>query len=380
MRGVRRVVFAGGGTGGHLFPALSVADELRRRDERCDIVFIGGRGGLEERVVPEQGYSLELLEVEGLKGKRGMKRAKSLYKALAATYRAIGLLRRLKPVGVIGSGSYASGPVVLAAKLLRLKTAILEQNAIPGITNRYLGRFVDRVYVSFEESCCYFPEERVMLAGNPVRREILEEAARQREELIARRKSSFTILVFGGSQGAKTINTAVLDALEYLTDMVNSIRIIHQTGVEWCDEVRAGYERKGLLSAGSGKRNGSIVEVLPFIEDMSTAYASADLVICRAGATSIAEITALGLASVLIPYPFAADNHQEVNARLLSGRGAAVMVGQDGLTGQVMAEEIRTLYNDREKLHGIRSASKALGRPGALDTIVDDYLRLLDVA
>ncbi len=374
------MVFAGGGTGGHLFPALSVADELRRRDERCDIVFIGGRGGLEERVVPEQGYCLELLEVEGLKGKRGMKRVKSLYKALAATYRAIGLLRRLKPVGVIGSGSYASGPVVLAAKLLRLKTAILEQNAIPGITNRYLGRYVDRVYVSFEESCSYFPEERVILAGNPVRREILEEAARQREELIARRKSSFTILVFGGSQGAKTINTAVLDSLEYLTDMVNSIRIIHQTGVEWCDEVRAGYERKGLLAAGGGKRNGGIVEVVPFIEDMSTAYASADLVICRAGATSIAEITALGLASVLIPYPFAADNHQEINARLLSGRGAAVMLGQDGLTGQVMAEEIRTLYNDREKLHGIRSASKALGRPGALDTIADDYLGLLDVS
>ena len=374
------MVFAGGGTGGHLFPALSVADELRRRDERCDIVFIGGRGGLEERVIPERGYSLELLEVEGLKGKRGMKRVKSLYKALAATYRAIGLLRRLKPIGVIGSGSYASGPVVLAAKLLRLKTAILEQNAIPGITNRYLGRFVDRVYVSFEESCSYFPEERVILAGNPVRREILEEAARQREELIARRKRSFTILVFGGSQGAKTINTAVLDALEYLTDMVNSIRIIHQTGVEWCDEVRAGYERKGLLAAGGGKSNGGIVEVVPFIEDMATAYTSADLVICRAGATSIAEITALGLASVLIPYPFAADNHQEVNARLLSGRGAAVMVGQDGLTGQVMAEEIRALYNDREKLHGIRTASKALGRPGALDTIVDDYLRLLDVA
>jgi len=377
MRGVK-VVFAGGGTGGHIFPALSVAGELRRRDEQCEIVFVGGRGGLEERVVPEQGYSLELLDVEGLKGTSGMKRVKSLYKALAATGRALGLLRRLKPAGVIGSGSYASGPVVLAAKLLRIKSAILEQNAIPGMTNRYLGKYVDRVYVSFEESRGYFPEERVVVTGNPVRREILEEAAREREEIIKRRKSRFTILVFGGSQGAKTINTAILDALEYLTDMVNSIRIIHQSGVEWRDEVRAGYERKGLL-AGGGKRGG-MVEVLPFIEDMSGAYASADLIVCRAGATSIAEITALGLASILIPYPFAADNHQEVNASLLSGRGAAVMLGQDGLTGQVMAEEIRTLYNDRDKLHGIRSASKALGRPEALNNIVDDYLRLLDVA
>ncbi|MFQ5329511.1 MAG: undecaprenyldiphospho-muramoylpentapeptide beta-N-acetylglucosaminyltransferase [Thermodesulfobacteriota bacterium] len=378
MRGVK-VLFAGGGTGGHLFPALSVAGELRRRDEHCDIVFVGGRGGLEERVVPEQGYSLELLDVAGLKGTSGMKRVKSLYKALAATGKSLVLLRRLKPLGVIGSGSYASGPVVLAAKMLRLKTAILEQNAIPGITNRYLGRYVDRVYVSFEESRGYFPEERVVVTGNPVRREILEEAARQREEIIKRRKGRFTILVFGGSQGAKTINTAILDALEYLTDVVNSIRIIHQSGVEWCDEVKGGYERKGLLSGG-GKRSGGMVEVLPFIEDMSSAYAAADLVICRAGATSIAEITALGLASILIPYPFAADNHQEVNARLLSGRGAAVMLGQDGLTGQVMAGEIRTLYTDREKLHGIRSASKALGMPGALDAIVDDYLRLLDVA
>lgn len=352
---------------------------MRRRDEHCDIVFVGGRGGLEERVVPEQGYSLELLDVAGLKGTSGMKRVKSLYKALAATGKSLVLLRRLKPLGVIGSGSYASGPVVLAAKMLRLKTAILEQNAIPGITNRYLGRYVDRVYVSFEESRGYFPEERVVVTGNPVRREILEEAARQREEIIKRRKGRFTILVFGGSQGAKTINTAILDALEYLTDVVNSIRIIHQSGVEWCDEVKGGYERKGLLSGG-GKRSGGMVEVLPFIEDMSSAYAAADLVICRAGATSIAEITALGLASILIPYPFAADNHQEVNARLLSGRGAAVMLGQDGLTGQVMAGEIRTLYTDREKLHGIRSASKALGMPGALDAIVDDYLRLLDVA
>ncbi|MEE9590888.1 MAG: undecaprenyldiphospho-muramoylpentapeptide beta-N-acetylglucosaminyltransferase [Thermodesulfobacteriota bacterium] len=371
------MVVAGGGTGGHLFPALSLADELRRRNSSCEIVVIGGRGGLEEKIVPERGYRLELLGVEGLKGRRGMRRIRSLFKAVVSTFKAAMILRRLKPVGVLGSGSYSSGPVVLAASLLRIKTAILEQNALPGMTNRLLGRFVNRVYVAFEEASAYFPSRSVILAGNPIRREMLEDFRKREKNWKTEKGKEFTILVFGGSQGAKAINTALLDALEYLTDILGSIRVIHQTGIESYEEVKVAYERKGLLSAISDKVETCRVEVYRFIEDMSSVYSSADLVICRAGATSLAEIMALGLAAILIPYPLAADNHQEINAKVLSEKGAAIMLRQEGLTGRVLADEIRRLYRNPGELDALRVTSKSLGKPMSLDIITDDYMQLL---
>jgi UDP-N-acetylglucosamine--N-acetylmuramyl-(pentapeptide) pyrophosphoryl-undecaprenol N-acetylglucosamine transferase len=371
------VVVAGGGTGGHLFPALSLADELRRRNSNCEIVVIGGRGGLEEKIVPERGYRLELLGVEWLKGRRGMRRIRSLFKAVVSTFKAAGILRRLKPVGVLGSGSYSSGPVVLAASLLRIKTAILEQNALPGMTNRLLGRFVNRVYVAFEEASAYFPSRSVILAGNPIRREMLEDFRKREKNWKTEKGKEFTILVFGGSQGAKAINTALLDALEYLTDILGSIRVIHQTGIESYEEVKVAYERKGLLSAISDKVETCRVEVHRFIEDMSSVYSAADLVICRAGATSLAEIMALGLAAILIPYPLAADNHQEINAKVLSEKGAAIMLRQEGLTGRVLADEIRRLYRNPGELDALRVTSKSLGKPMSLEIITDDYMQLL---
>ncbi len=359
---VLKFVMAGGGTGGHLFPAIALAHELKARDAGAEITFVGAKGAFEENIVPRHGFPLMLLNVEGVKGRRGLKRALAVIKALGATARAFLILRAIRPDGVIGSGSYASLPVVAAARLLGIKTAVLEQNALPGLTNRALGRFVDRIYASFDESRAFFPHRRVALSGNPVRREILR-AVEEREERPAGR---FTILVFGGSQGAKAINAAFLDASEYLSDIWPRLRVIHQTGKDGYEAAVAAYRRKELKA-----------EVHEFIDDMAVVYRDADLVLCRAGATSIAEITAMGLPSIQVPYPFAADNHQEFNARSLERKGAAVVIRQDKLTGLRLADEIRRLYKNPDELKKMASRSKGLGRPGAASDIADDFIGLL---
>ncbi len=357
-----KLIIAGGGTGGHLFPALALAEEFKRRDPEVEIVFIGAHGGLEEKVVPRYGYPLRLLSVEGIKRKKGLKRVAALFKALRSTIKAVGILRRLRPDGVIGSGAYSSAPVVFAARLLRIRTAILEQNALPGLTNRISGRVVNRVYIAFEEAARYFPRARTVLTGNPIRREILSRVGPASD----RAGEKFKVLVFGGSQGATAINAAFLDAAEYLTDIWNGLKVIHQSGDQGYEAVADSYRRKQLK-----------VEVHKFIDDMAGAYSGADLVVCRAGATSIAEITAFGLASILVPYPFASDNHQEVNARCLQDIGAAVMIRQDKLTGKTLADAIRRLYENAGELKEVSTKAKALGRPRAAEMIADDFVELL---
>ena len=357
-----KLVIAGGGTGGHLFPALALAEEFKEREPGMEIVFIGAYGGLEEKVVPEYGYSLKLLSVEGVKRKRGLARVSALFKAFKATIRAAVLLRRLAPDGVIGSGAYSSAPVIFAARLLGIKTAILEQNALPGLTNRISGKMVDRIYIAFEEAFRYFPRSRTRLTGNPIRRAILERVGPRAVEP----GGKFKVLVFGGSQGATAINAAFLDSVEYLTDIWNGFEIVHQSGEKGYEAVAASYRRKKLK-----------VEVHKFIDDMASAYSGADLVVCRAGATSIAEITAFGLASVLVPYPFASDNHQEVNAESLQGAGASVMIRQDNLTGKTLADAIRGFCEDAERLKEYSARAAALGRPRAAMVIADDFTELL---
>lgn len=372
MRGEReavgsfKLIFAGGGTGGHLFPALALAQEFKRIEPGVEVTFIGGRGGLEEKIVPGYGYPLKLLNVEGIKRRSGLRRLRAIGKACKSTVEAVGILRSIKPDGVIGSGSYSSAPVVTAAKLLGIKTAILEQNALPGLTNRVLGKLVDRIYISFEEARGYFPGGRTVLSGNPIRREILESRGETEEEEEAEGAGKFSILVFGGSQGATAINAAFLDATEYLTDIWSSLRVVHQTGDEGFDGVKAAYRRKGLK-----------VELYRFIDDMGGAYRSADLAVCRAGATSIAEMTAMGLPSILIPYPFASDDHQTVNARCLADKGAAVMIRQDNLTGSALAGVLRRLYKDPKEFKAMSAAAKAFGKPGAAEMIAGNFLKAL---
>ncbi len=359
---------AGGGTGGHLFPAIALAEEFRRRDASVQVEFMGVKGGLEEKIVPAHGYRLTLLDVEGLKGGRGIKRARAILKVMTATVRAVKLLREARPDGVIGSGAYSSAPVVLAARFLGIRTAIMEQNALPGLTNRLLGRVVDRVYTAFPEAAGFFPEKKILLAGNPIRHEIITRAEKGPEKKAMGGKKKFTILVFGGSQGATAINAAFLDATEYLTDIWPDLEVIHQTGEKGYDFVKESYERKKLK-----------VRLYRFIDFMADAYASADLVICRAGATSMAEIAAFGLVSILVPYPFASDNHQEVNARCMVKSGAAVMIPQEKLTGRSLAESIRQFYDDPARLEKTRKKARAFGKTNAASVIVDDFMTLLNM-
>ncbi|MEK6532080.1 MAG: undecaprenyldiphospho-muramoylpentapeptide beta-N-acetylglucosaminyltransferase [Deltaproteobacteria bacterium] len=361
-----RVVFAGGGTGGHIFPAIALADELKKNAPGIEITFIGAKAGLEGLIVPRYGYELKTLDVEGIKRRGVLKGIRAVMKAAAALLGAILILKRLRPAGVMGCGGYSSAPVLLAAKVLGIKTAILEQNALPGITNRLLGRFAQRAYTAFEEAGAYFRKDSTRLLGNPVRRAILDAGMGNKTEAGA----VFTILVLGGSQGALAVNSAMLDAIDCLKDMWPLLRVVHATG-------DAGF---GAVEEGYGKRGFKGADVKRFIDDMATAYAASDIVVTRAGATTIAEITALGRASVLIPYPYAADDHQRKNAMALVKKGAAIMLEQHGLSGESLAKEIKRLYSDRDELEDIKRSAKNLGAPDAAAKIAGDFLRLMEGA
>lgn len=361
-----RVVFAGGGTGGHIFPAIALADELKKNAPGIEITFVGAKAGLEGSIVPRHGYELKILDVEGIKRRGVLRGIRAVIKAAAALWGAILLLKRLGPAGVIGCGGYSSAPVLFAAKVLGIKTAILEQNALPGITNRLLGRFAQRAYIAFEEAGEYFRKDSIRLLGNPVRRAILDAGSGDKPETGA----GFTILVLGGSQGALAINSAMLDAIDCLKDMWPFLRVVHATGPSGFGTVEEGYGKRGFKGA----------EVKRFIDDMASAYAAADIVVTRAGATTIAEIIALGRASVLIPYPYAADDHQRKNAMALVRKGAGIMLEQHGLSGEALAKEIKRLYSNRGALDDIKRNAKNLGAPDAAAKIAGDFLRLMEGA
>ncbi|HKY09748.1 MAG TPA: undecaprenyldiphospho-muramoylpentapeptide beta-N-acetylglucosaminyltransferase, partial [Candidatus Binatia bacterium] len=301
-----RVVFAGGGTGGHLFPGLAVAREFQRRDPTTEILFIGTAQGIEFRVLPKEGFELETLEVKGIKG-RGLRGwLDAAYGVPAGLLRSRSILKNFRPDCVIGLGGYASGPVLLAAKLLGLRCAIMEQNLRPGFTNKLLGRLAHRVFTAYAQSAVFFPGARVIETGNPVRWQKLPPAVK---------RSKFSLLVFGGSAGARRINYAVVDALAALADLQDEIFITHQTGALDFPAIKEAYAKLPFDA-----------EVTPFIDAMDHAYANADLVLCRAGATTVAELTAFGKAAILVPYPYAIYDHQRGNALALQERGAAEMI------------------------------------------------------
>ncbi len=356
-----KVLIAGGGTGGHLFPGIALAEEVVTRHHRNEVVFVGTERGLEVRVVPQAGFPLELIQVRGLKGKGLGQFLKGLMALPVAFYESFRLLQRHRPDVVVGVGGYASGPVVMAAWMLGIPTAVQEQNALPGFTNKVLGRFVKVVFTAFEEARRFFPVSKVQLVGNPIRRKLMDNYLRSHMA-----HERFTVLVFGGSLGAKGVNQRVVEALDSLGDLKDQLHFVHQTGKNDVDMVRRGYEDRGFQA-----------EVVEFIDDMSQAYAKADLVICRAGATTLAELTVCKKASILIPFPYATDNHQEVNARALVEVGAAVMFREAELTGQRLAEQIRALKEDPARLKQMEKKAGLLGRPEAAKELADVCVDLM---
>ncbi|PTL77772.1 undecaprenyldiphospho-muramoylpentapeptide beta-N-acetylglucosaminyltransferase [Vitiosangium sp. GDMCC 1.1324] len=358
-----KVLIAGGGTGGHLYPGIALAEEVVTRHHANQVVFVGTERGLEARVVPQSGYPLETIRAQGLKGKGLWGFIRGLLALPMAFIESFRILARQKPDVVVGVGGYASGPVVLAAVLMGIPTAVQEQNALPGLTNKVLGRFVSVVFTAFEEAASFFPSRKVLLVGNPIRRKLMENFLRSR---VAHEK--FSLLVFGGSLGARGINQRMIDALDHLQDIKDQLHIVHQTGKKDLETVRQGYESKGFTAQA---------QVVEFIEDMSDAYARAELVICRAGATTLSELTVAKKASILIPFPFATDNHQEVNAQALVKAGAALMFRESELTGEKLASEIRRLKDDPEKRRQMEKKAGLLGRPEASKELADVLVDLM---
>ncbi len=343
-----RVLIAGGGTGGHLFPGIALAEEVVGRHPKNDVVFVGTNRGLEARVVPQHGFVFEAVTSRGLKGMGLVKLVLGLLTIPLTFFSAVSLLRKYRPDVVVGVGGYSSGPVVLAAWLLRIPTGIQEQNALAGLTNRILGRFVDAVFVSFQAAIASFPEQKCHVLGNPIRKEMLENFLRPRVKANER----FSLLVVGGSLGARGLNARVIDAAPLLAELKDTLRITHQTGKADLEAVKAAYATAGLSA-----------DVREFIDDMAAAYLDADLVVCRAGATTLAELTICKKASLLVPFPFATDDHQAVNARALVDAGAAKMFREAELTGALLAAEIRALKDDGKRLAAMEKAAATWASP-----------------
>jgi UDP-N-acetylglucosamine--N-acetylmuramyl-(pentapeptide) pyrophosphoryl-undecaprenol N-acetylglucosamine transferase len=347
-----KVMIAGGGTGGHVFPALAVAAELRRRDPAGEVLFVGSEKGLETRVVPQAGYRLRTLPAAGLKGVSLRRKLRSLALLPRSLWASRGLLREFCPNAVLGVGGYASGPATLAAALAGRPTVLFEPNAQPGLANRLLRPFVRRAAVTHEETVARFGSKATR-TGSPVRAEFFRVPPKEHQQ-------PFTLFVFGGSQGALAINRAVVDALDLLLASEVSLRFVHQSGERDHDAVRVAYARREIRA-----------EVLPFIHDMPARLAQADLAICRAGASTVAELSAAGRAAILIPYPRATDNHQLRNAEVLARAGAARLLPQAELSGERLGREILGLLERPQQLRDMAGAARRLAVPDAAARIAE---------
>ena len=359
-----RVVIAGGGTGGHLYPGVAVARELIARRPDARISFAGTAKGIESRVIPREGFELDVIRSGGLKGKSIADRARGAALLPVSVADAWAVVSKRQPDLVIGVGGYSSGPVVLTAALRGVPTMLLEQNAVPGLTNRLLARVVKAAAVTFDSTQAFFGS-KAFLSGNPVRPEFLAAAGPQQESALDDQATVTRVLVFGGSQGAHAINVAMVEAAPRLAAARPPLHLTHQTGERDVEMVRTAYRQAGLQA-----------DVEPFLYDMGRQLGAADLIVCRAGATTLAEITAAGKAAILVPLPTATDDHQRKNAEALAAGGAAELLLQAEMTGASLAERILALAADRDRRRRIALAAKALARPDAAKAIVDRALEL----
>ncbi len=350
-----RVLIAAGGTGGHIYPGIAVAKEAMRRDPKSEVRFVGTARGLENRLVPQAGFELSLIESAGLKNVGMLARVRGLLLLPKSFLAARSLIKEFRPDVVIGAGGYVSGPVLLTASLLKVPTLAMESNALPGWTNRVLARFVTRAAVSFEAALPYF-RGKAVVTGNPVRREFFDIPAKSRDA------SRFSVLVFGGSQGARAINDAIIAAFPHLAAHKRVLHFTHQTGEADFEKIQRGYANAGWIENA---------EVRRYIDDMVEVFAASDLIVSRAGATTSAELIAAGKAAIMIPFPLAADDHQRKNAEALEAAGAARMILQGDLTGERLAGEIAKLIAAPDEITRMEQAARKLARGDAAKVTVD---------
>jgi UDP-N-acetylglucosamine--N-acetylmuramyl-(pentapeptide) pyrophosphoryl-undecaprenol N-acetylglucosamine transferase len=359
----RRVVVAGGGTGGHLYPGIAVARALQAERPGTEVTFAGTARGIESRVVPREGFELDVIRSAGLKGKSLVARLRGAGLLPLSAIDAWRLLSRRRPDLVIGVGGYSSGPVVATAALRGIPTLLLEQNAVPGLTNRLLAPLVRAAAVTYDSTLPFF-HGKGFVAGNPVRAEFLRPADHRVDRAPA---AALRVLIFGGSQGARAINVACVEAAPRLAASATPLAVTHQTGERDLEMVREGYQRAGLVA-----------RVEPFLFEMDREMNGADLVICRAGATTLAEITASGKPSILIPLPTATDDHQRKNAEVLARAGAAEVIDQRELSGNRLAARVLALAADPGGRAGMGAAALRLARPDAAQAIVARALALME--
>ncbi len=357
-----RLLITGGGTGGHLFPGIAIAEEL---SSLCplDVMWIGAGRPVEQNVLSERPWQYQILRVRPIKGKSIGGLVVSALTLPVSVIKALAMVKCFRPDMVLGVGGYVSGPVLLAGKILGIPTAIHEQNFLPGLANKLASRFADRIYTSFHGSERYFKGKQVECLGNPVRREILEDALDLSDKVDPYQQ--FRILILGGSQGATGLNRIVSSALKILHQSGLKFQAIHQTGPAEKDEISNGYKSSGMN-----------VKVESFIERIGIAYSWADLIICRAGATTLAEITAIGKPAICIPFPYAADAHQDLNAKTLCDAGAALCFNERDLGAVALASNIEALMTNPSQLLEMGKRSKGLGRPEAAKAIALSILKL----
>lgn len=364
VRPAKTVLFAGGGTGGHLFPGIALAEEFKRHDPEVKIIFAGTRRGLEARVIPEIGYPLVFLKVQGLVGVKGIKRIKALFNFPKAVIQALILLVRYRPTLVVGLGGYASAPVLLAAIVAGLPWVLQEQNAYPGLVNRLLAPFSGAVFIAFDKAREQLKSKKVFDYGNPLRAHLLP------QEVVAKNNSDtagFNILVVGGSQGARILNQVVPQVIASLSGKYPELRVVHQCGKQGFTEVSQAYAEIECQA-----------EVKEFIDDIGARYQTANLVICRAGALTLAELAELGKAAILVPFPYAAHDHQLFNARAFAEKGAALIQIESELTVAGLKDEVECLITNPETLKVMGQAAKELARPQARVEIVEQCFKLIE--
>jgi UDP-N-acetylglucosamine--N-acetylmuramyl-(pentapeptide) pyrophosphoryl-undecaprenol N-acetylglucosamine transferase len=354
-----RALIAGGGTGGHLFPGIAIAESFRVKELADEVLFVGTGNPMEVSTLSKQGFDHVSIVAEGFKERGLWRQIRSLLKIPVGVWQALRVIWRFDPDVVIGLGGYSSGPVAVAAKLTGKRMVIHEQNILPGLTNRILGHFANRIFISFPDKLGIFKPSKTVMTGNPVRRELL--AGKSGEKATG----LFTVLVLGGSQGAHAVNRVVVEALDHLKSP-SQMSFIHQTGTKDATWVAQAYESRRIKAT-----------VEPFFEDMAGPYSTANLVVCRAGATTVSELMALGKPAIFVPFPFAANNHQELNARYVADAGGAEVILEKDLDGSVLADRLDHFASNPQILRHMKNRTLALASPDAADVIVDECRRLL---
>ncbi len=360
-----KVLIAGGGTGGHLYPGIALAREILRRDRAAAILFVGTASGLESQIVPKAGFDLATIRMSGWKGLSGRSRLQAVLVLPGAVRRSGAILRCFGPHAVVGLGGYASAPVILAAWLSRCPAVLQEQNSIPGMTNRLLVRFVRRVYTAYEQAADYFPREKVVRTGNPLREGLTALARGPARAYFGLHRDTPTVLILGGSRGAAALNRVARELVAAPGLVDRPVQFLHQTGAAEFEAVRLEYEKAGVPA-----------EVRPFFDEMGAAYSAADLTVSRAGAVVLSELCVTGLPAILIPFPFAADDHQRRNAQVMVEAGAAELLAQEQLDAGTLWGRIRTLLDAPERLAAMRDAARRQAQPDAARRLVDDLERL----